>query len=240
MRKFVLVVAVVLVAAVSAGVAHSASSQSAGSLVGTWARTTTCAQLASAFRGAGITKLVNEMVVGNGFIPGVQNPDQLRDPARPCLGAVPRKHSHFFLKNGEFGSLDWNGDPVDDGRYRVSKPGTVTIFKEFPKVTFRYKVRGKGSPSRRSSRRAARRSAVPGRSRSPIQERPGSGCHRSRPSRLRSPTTRRSRASKSIPRLAKLLSFEDDSSSANQGGRDFNDQVAHCGSRDRDRCDTGG
>ena len=55
----------------------------------------------------------------------------------------PPKALDFFLKNGEFGSLDWNGDPVDDGRYRVSKPGTVTIFKEFPNVTFRYKVRGR-------------------------------------------------------------------------------------------------
>ena len=125
------------------GVADSASSQSAASLVGTWARTTTCAELTSALRSAGVSKLVNEMVVGNGFIPGVRNPGQLRDPSRPCLGAVPRKHSHFFLKNGEFGSLDWNGDPTDDGRYRVSKPGTVTILKEFPKVSFRYQIRGK-------------------------------------------------------------------------------------------------
>ena len=143
MRKLVLVVAVALMAVVSVGAAHSASSQSPGPLVGTWARTTTCAELASAFRIAGMSKLVNEMVVGNGFIPGVESPGQLRDPAKPCLGAVPRKHSHFFLKNGEFGSLDWNGEPVDDGRYSVSKPGTVTIFKEFPKVSFRYQIRGK-------------------------------------------------------------------------------------------------
>ena len=143
MKKSVLAGAAALVAAVSAGIAHSASSQSGPSLVGTWARTTTCAELVSAFRSAGVSRLVNEMVVGNGFIPGVQSPGELRDPARPCLGAVPRKHSHFFSKNGEFGSLDWNGNPVDDGRYRVGKPGTVTIFKEFPKVSFRYQVRGK-------------------------------------------------------------------------------------------------
>ena len=85
----------------ASGVAHSASSQSAGSLVGTWARTTTCAELTSALRSGGVSKLVNEMVVGNGFIPGVRSPEQLRDPARPCLGAVPRKHSHAFLRSGE-------------------------------------------------------------------------------------------------------------------------------------------
>jgi hypothetical protein len=142
MRRLVLAVAVALIGAVSTGAGVSAS-QSAAPVVGTWVRTTTCAELVSAFRAAGVTKLVNEMVVGNGFIPGVRSPDQLRDPARPCLAAIPRKHSHFFLKNGEFGSLDWNGDPVDDGRYRVSKPGTVTIFKEFPNVTFRYQISGK-------------------------------------------------------------------------------------------------
>ena len=163
-----LVVAAVLVAVVSAGVAHSASSQSAGLLVGTWARTTTCAELTSAFRSAGISKLVNEVVVGNGFIPGVRNPDQLRDPARPCLGAVPRKHSHFFLNNGGFGSLDWNGEPVDDGRYRVTKPGTVTIFKEFPKVPSATRFAARRSASHPSFRKAVSRSAVPGRSRSPI------------------------------------------------------------------------
>ena len=87
-------------------------------------------------------RLVAEMVVGNSFIPNVTSVDQLRDHANPCAGAVPRRHSHFFRKSGEFGSLDWTGQPVDDGRYRITKPGTVTIFKEFPKVPFRYRISG--------------------------------------------------------------------------------------------------
>lgn len=86
-------------------------------------------------------KFVLEFVAGNGFIPGVQRPEQIRDPANPCKGAVPRKHSHFFTKNREFGSLDWRGQTVDDGTYRTG-PGTVTVFKEFPKVTFRYRITG--------------------------------------------------------------------------------------------------
>ena len=87
-------------------------------------------------------RLVAEMVVGNSFIPNVASVDQLRDRANPCAGAVPRRHSHFFRQSGEFGSLDWTGQPVDDGRYRITKPGTVTIFKEFPKVSFRYRISG--------------------------------------------------------------------------------------------------
>jgi hypothetical protein len=66
-------------------------------------------------------QLVDEFVAGNGFIPGigVEDPEQV-DVERPCRGAVPRVHSHFFTEDGEFGSRDWNGDDVDDGRYRVS------------------------------------------------------------------------------------------------------------------------
>ena len=88
-------------------------------------------------------KRVLEAIAGNGFIPGVTSPDQIADPASPCKGAVPRKHSHFFTKKREFGSLDWRGQPVDDGTYRLVGKGTIVIFKEFPKVTFHYRIRGK-------------------------------------------------------------------------------------------------
>ena len=81
------------------------------------------------------------MVVGNGFIPGVRSVDQLKDPTNPCRGAVPRKHSHFFTKDGRFGSLDWNREEVDDGTYKVSG-NKVTISKGFPRVTFTFRVAG--------------------------------------------------------------------------------------------------
>jgi hypothetical protein len=124
--------------------AHPAAATSAmteSSLVGTWQRTTTCAQLAAALTKAGLQKFVLEFVAGNGFIPGVSRPEQIRDRANPCNGAIPRKHSHFFTKSRKFGSLDWKGRPVDDGTYGIGR-GTVTIFKEFPKVTFRYRIAG--------------------------------------------------------------------------------------------------
>jgi hypothetical protein len=56
---------------------------------------------------------------------------------------VPRKHSHFFTKNRKFGSLDWRGQPVDDGTYRLVDNRTVVIFKKFPKVTFHYRIRSR-------------------------------------------------------------------------------------------------
>lgn len=128
----------------SPGRATAASQSAQPPLVGTWRRTTTCDELVAALTNAGIPKSrILEGVAGNGFIPGVMTPDQIADPATPCTGAVPRVHSHFFRKNGAFGSLDWNGETVDDGTYRIVRPGTVVIFKEFPKVTFRYRIRGK-------------------------------------------------------------------------------------------------
>ena len=87
-------------------------------------------------------ELVDEFVAGNGFIPGisVDEPEQI-DPNDPCKGAVPRLHSHFFTEDGEFGSRDWKGEDVDVGRYRVMGDKLV-ISKEFPDVTFRFRIEG--------------------------------------------------------------------------------------------------
>jgi hypothetical protein len=130
------------VLAASAETSADATVTSQPALVGTWRRTTTCAELSAALAKAGLKKWVLEAVAGNGFVPGVRTPDQIADPANPCKGAVPRKHSHFFTRDRKFGSLDWNGDPVDDGTYRIAGRGTVVISKEFPKVTFHYRIRG--------------------------------------------------------------------------------------------------
>jgi hypothetical protein len=111
-------------------------------IVGEWKRETTCAELVQALRSAGMDEVVDEVVAGNGFIPGidVDDPEQI-DVQQPCNGAVPRVHSHFFTPDGEFGSRDWNGQDVDDGRYRVIGDKLV-ISKEFPDVTFRFRIEG--------------------------------------------------------------------------------------------------
>jgi hypothetical protein len=115
---------------------------SAQEIVGEWERETTCVELVQALRDAGMDELVDEFVAGNGFIPGVgvEDPEQI-DVEQPCKGAVPRLHSHFFTEDGEFGSRDWTGEDVDDGRYRVIGEKLV-ISKEFPDVTFRYRIEG--------------------------------------------------------------------------------------------------
>jgi hypothetical protein len=119
----------------------SVDAGTAETIVGEWERDTTCAELVRGLRQAGIGSRTAEFVAGNGFVPGVRSADQLDDPSRPCKGAVPRKHSHFFTADGRFGSRDWNGEDVDDGTYRV-KDNNLTISKEFPDVTFRYQIEG--------------------------------------------------------------------------------------------------
>ena len=114
----------------------------AAALVGTWERENTCQEMVSALQDAGLDRWVLEFVAGNGFVPGVEAPEQIANPKDPCDGAVPREHSHFFTEDGAFGSLDWNGDPVDDGTYQVPEDGTLVISKEFPDVTFHYAVNG--------------------------------------------------------------------------------------------------
>jgi hypothetical protein len=120
----------------------AAATGSAPEIVGEWKRETKCAELVQALRDAGMDELVDEFIAGNGFIPGigVDDPERI-DVEQPCKGAVPRVHSHFFTENGEFGSRDWNGEDVDNGRYRVVGDKLV-ISKEFPDVTFRIRIEG--------------------------------------------------------------------------------------------------
>ena len=118
----------------------TASDAAAPALVGTWERETRCDELVSALSEAGLDAWVLEAVAGNGFIPGVRRPDQIRDPGDPCDGAVPRVHSHFFTEDGMFGSLNGKGDQVDDGTYVITDDGTFIVSKESPDVTFNYTI----------------------------------------------------------------------------------------------------
>ncbi len=111
----------------SATTVSSTAATSTSALVGTWTRTTTCDEFVERQTRAGFTDDLAENVVGNGWLPEVSAPEAIADPTRLCAGAVAREHSHFFTDNGEFGSLDWNGDQVDDGTYELVDNDTFTI-----------------------------------------------------------------------------------------------------------------
>jgi hypothetical protein len=122
------------------GAEEPTDSVSPAPLVGEWSRLTTCEELVQVLDQAGFADEAPEAVVGNGFVPGVTKVDQLADPADPCTEAKPRQHSHFFTEDGRFGSLDWNGEQVDDGTYTLVDDSTFVISKEFPDVTFHFEI----------------------------------------------------------------------------------------------------
>jgi hypothetical protein len=108
-------------------------------LVGRWERVVTCPELTSELGKAGLGPLAPYAWLGqtsstgqSSFAPGSPKPTR----ARPCVGALPREHSHFFDATGQFGSLDWLGGQVDDGTYVPTGDSTL----EIGQVTFRYRV----------------------------------------------------------------------------------------------------
>jgi hypothetical protein len=120
------------------------SPRSTSELVGEWERVTTCQQRVDALKDADLEQFAAEHAAGEGWLPGVTRPDDIKDPDNPCRGAVALKHTHFFTDDGVFGSRDAGGDQVDDGTYRVIDENTIVISKEFGDVTFDYRIKSDG------------------------------------------------------------------------------------------------
>lgn len=115
-------------------------SPDAAGLVGEWRRETRCEEIVAALAEAGLDAWVLEYAAA--FVPGASGGDDLADPTRPCDGAAPLHHSHFFTADGRFGSRDQDGRQVDDGTYRIVDERTFVVSKEFPDVTFHFEVAG--------------------------------------------------------------------------------------------------
>ena len=118
--------------------ASSTSSSAATSLVGQWQRVQRCSELQRVMTKAHLRSALLESIAGDGWIPSVTQVDEIKDPAHPCKGSVPRKHSHFFTEDGQFGSLDAQGQQVDDGMYRLEGDNGVIIGD----VKFHYRITG--------------------------------------------------------------------------------------------------
>jgi len=127
-------------AAVSAAPSQRPSggpSAAAGAIVGEWIGIHDCERIVAMLHAAKADEFIIESVVGNGLIPGVDTEAQLKDPAKPCTGAVQQQHSHYFTADGRFGSKDFDAYQVDDGTYEV-KGDTVVINGQ----PFRFSVDG--------------------------------------------------------------------------------------------------
>ena len=111
-----------------AGEAIASSDTSAAMpIVGEWVRTATCEEALTAFIEAGLDDQVEDWVVGNYVAEGAE-----AAPGDECANAKPAvPHSHFFTKDGAFGSRDEHGQQVDDGDYEVVDADTLS----FPSAT---------------------------------------------------------------------------------------------------------
>lgn len=108
----------------------------ASPLTGRWERVNTCQQLVRALTRYGLRPLAPSMLAGNGYVAGTAR--QIAARRHICRGATPRRHSHFFRADGQFGSVDFNDQQVDDGRYRLVNPHTVRIGS--PPQTFHMRI----------------------------------------------------------------------------------------------------
>ena len=113
------------------------------SLVGVWERETHCQDYVRALTDAGFGEAT--LNAASEFVH--VTPPGVADEEHPCRGALPRRHSHFFTPDGQFGSLDEFGNQVDEGTYEIVGPNALVIpygFEEGPPilVTFHYRIRG--------------------------------------------------------------------------------------------------
>jgi hypothetical protein len=121
MTRLVLIATVALVAAAVAAAGLSAASSDASTLrrsplVGRWSLVRTCPELIAALQKAGLSATA-PAAVGD-YFPN-STPQELATKPDICSGASPLPHSHFFTKRGTFGSVDQNGQQVDNGHYRI-------------------------------------------------------------------------------------------------------------------------
>jgi hypothetical protein len=112
-------------------------------LVGRWERLTTCQEMVEILKDAGLGKLAPVALAGNGLVPG--SAKKLATKSDICRGDTPRLHSHFFTSAGQFGSVDWNNQQVDDGPYQIVDADTVHIGDPGFGAEFQYQIDDDGT-----------------------------------------------------------------------------------------------
>ena len=129
------------VAVAGGGSAHAVPERAAPApLTGRWERVNTCQELVHALARHGLRPLAPAMLAGNGYVTG--SAAQIARRRNVCQGAVPRRHSHFFRADGQFGSLDFADRQVDDGPWRIVGENTVRIGRPPGEGTFRMRIEG--------------------------------------------------------------------------------------------------
>lgn len=119
-------------------VSPSPSTTPVAPLVGRWERLTTCQEMVGILKDVGMGELAPVALAGNGLVPGSAN--KLAQKSDICEGDTPRLHSHFFTSGGQFGSVDWNNQQVDDGPYQIIDADTLHIGDPSSGADFQYQI----------------------------------------------------------------------------------------------------
>jgi hypothetical protein len=128
--RLTIVMATLLVTTLGVGVASALDAPTASALAknpifGRWQQTHTCSGLVHAFKKAHLRRLAPGWVASD-YFPG-KTGQQIASREHICWGTEPQRHSHFFTRDGHFGSVDQHNQQVDNGRYRVIDARTFGI-----------------------------------------------------------------------------------------------------------------
>jgi hypothetical protein len=102
-------------------------------IVGRWKQVHTCDQLVDVLESNGLAQVAPATVLD--YFPD-SSPSEVARKPDICKGARPQAHYHFFNEFDSFGSLDQDGNQVDDGTYKLINHRTFRIGK----ARFRYRI----------------------------------------------------------------------------------------------------
>lgn len=122
---------------IATSVGASAHAPAKASIVGRWQTLRKCGGLVDALTEANLRPLAPG-ILGD-YFPNT-SPERLARKRHICRGAEAQRHSHFFTREGFFGSLDQDHQPVDDGRYRILDADTIRIGNPDVHARYRYRV----------------------------------------------------------------------------------------------------
>jgi hypothetical protein len=110
------------------GAQDSAKSEKENPLVGTWRRERKCEEQVRLMKEAGLAELIPEWASPSEFA-HVSSTQSLGPSEDPCRGEKDGNlpHDHVFYKNGNFASVDDQGEFVDDGTYKLTDDRTVVL-----------------------------------------------------------------------------------------------------------------
>jgi hypothetical protein len=117
--------------------APSAAAPSKDPIFGRWQQTHKCIWLVRALKREHLRRIAPS-VVGD-YFPG-KTPQQLARKRHLCRGATPQRHSHFFTRDGHFGSVDQHEQQVDNAPYRVVDARTIHIGSHDFGARFHFRV----------------------------------------------------------------------------------------------------